>query len=160
MKKLLLKIPVFLLLGVLLMAAPCEKNSDPPDPELGPVVVIKNSKGEEWKIKVELKTTPAEQAKGMMYRWSIEKDRGMLFLYKDTKIRSFWMKNCRFPLDMIFIGSDNKIAGIVHEAKPQTETSLKIDKPSRHVLEVEGGECRAHGVRAGDQVFFFGTGEW
>jgi uncharacterized protein len=160
MKKFFFRTLTFFILGIFLIAAPCENQPDIPDPKLGPVVVIKNSKGEEWKIKVELKTTTAEQAKGMMYRWSIEKDHGMLFLYKDSKIRSFWMKNCRFPLDIIFIGSDKKIAGIVHEAEPYTDTSRKIDKPSQHVLEVEGGECKAHGVMAGGQVYFFGIEGW
>ena len=49
------------------------------------------------------------------------------------------MKNTLIPLDMIFIGSDRKIVGIVENAAPETETPRRVEGLSRYVLEIGGG---------------------
>lgn len=134
----------------------CTRNPKPPDPKGGPAVTIRNSEGEDWTVKVELAVTLEQQRKGLMYRWSLPADQGMLFIYHDAQVRSFWMKNTRIPLDMIFIGSDKRVAGIVENAEPYTDTSRSVDRPSQWVLEVNGGQAREHGIEAGDRVYFFG----
>jgi uncharacterized membrane protein (UPF0127 family) len=55
---------------------------------------------------------------------------------------------------MIFIGKDMKVAGIVANAEPKTDTLRKVDAPSLYVLEVNGGYCASHGVVAGAKVTF------
>ena len=69
---------------------------------------------------VELATTSAQQAKGLMNRSALPNDRGMLFIFPEEKILSFWMKNTLIPLDMIFFNKDKQIVHIVTNAQPCT----------------------------------------
>lgn len=134
----------------------CRGKPRPPEPGAGPTVIIRNQHGEDWIISVELARTESEKIKGLMWRWSLPKDHGMLFIYDAPQVHTFWMKNTRIPLDMIFIGSDLRIAGIVENAEPYTETPRRVELPSQYVLEVNGGESTAHRLAAGNQVFLFG----
>src|SRR5262245_44678642 len=113
----------------------------------------------EWKIpfKVELATTDAEQQKGLMFRAHMDPDAGMLFVFERDSVHTFWMKNTLIPLDMLFIGPDKKIVGIVANAEPQTERGRSVGLPSQYVLEIGGGLSGQLGIRAGQQVEFEGV---
>jgi hypothetical protein len=64
------------------------------------------------------------------------------------------MKNTLIPLDMIFIGADWRIAGIVENAEPRTLTSRDVGVPSQYVLEINGGLSARYGIHAGQLVDF------
>lgn len=119
-----------------------------------PTVVLRNSQGADWTVTVELALTPAEHSRGLMHRQSLAQDHGMLFIFNDVRQRRFWMKNTLIPLDMIFIGPDFRIVGIVANAEPLTETERSVPGISQFVLEVNGGECARHGIKAGDPTTF------
>lgn len=119
-------------------------------------VVIETPTGAQ-RYTVELAIKPLERNKGLMFREQLDDDAGMLFVFEDMRIQSFWMKNTRIPLDMIFIDDDFVIAGIVESAEPLTLTSRKIDKQSRYVLELAGGVSRKRGVAPGQKVAFEGV---
>jgi uncharacterized membrane protein (UPF0127 family) len=104
------------------------------------------------RVRVELALTPDQQARGLMYRASMPEDVGMLFVFPETEIHSFWMKNTPLPLDMIFIDDDQEIVGIVESATPFSTTSRSVGQPSRYVLEVNGGFTAKHGIKAGQAV--------
>ena len=74
----------------------------------------------------------------------------MLFLFEESAPHGFWMKNTLIPLDMIFIGEDGRIVGIVESATPGSTALRDVGAPSRYVLEVNGGWSAARGVRPGD----------
>jgi len=118
----------------------------------GPVVVVHTAAGAAVRVPVELALTRVQQSRGLMYRKDLPEDAGMLFVFPETEVRTFWMKNTVLPLDMIFIGEDLRIVGIVEDAVPFTETSRSVGKPSRYVLEVHAGFCKRHGIAAGDRV--------
>ncbi|MBI1949427.1 MAG: DUF192 domain-containing protein [Deltaproteobacteria bacterium] len=92
-----------------------------------------------------------------MFRERLDADAGMLFVFERTKVQSFWMKNTRLPLDMIFIDDDGTIAGIVEDAEPLTTISRRVPKPSRYVLELMAGSARARGLAVGQRVTFEGV---
>ena len=58
------------------------------------------------KVQVEVARKPAERNLGLMYRKSLGKNKGMLFVFDEEKKQTFVMKNTYIPLDMIFIGRD------------------------------------------------------
>jgi uncharacterized membrane protein (UPF0127 family) len=64
------------------------------------------------------------------------------------------MKNTPLSLDLIFIGSDLRIVGIVERAAPFSTEPLSVAGPSRFVLEVRGGFCQRNGITAGASVRF------
>ena len=106
---------------------------------------------------VELAITGKERERGLMHRDALGEDAGMLFVFEQERVQSFWMKNTLIPLDMIFIAGDGTIAGIVENAEPLTLSSRKIDQPSRYVLELAGGIARKRGIAAGQRVRFEGV---
>ena len=103
-------------------------------------------------FRVELALTPEEHTRGLMYRQHLDADAGMLFISAAPVRQVFWMKNTLIPLDMIFIGGDRRIVGIVENAEPQTLTARQVDAPSQYVLEIGGGLSAQLGLRAGQAV--------
>lgn len=128
-----------------------EANADP-SPTPRAVVTVVTAEQSRFDVRVELARNDEERARGLMYRRTLGVDDGMLFLFPGESVQSFWMRNTYIPLDMIFIRADGSIAGIVENAVPESETPRTVGKPSRYVLEVNGGWCRRNGVKAGDRV--------
>jgi uncharacterized membrane protein (UPF0127 family) len=115
-------------------------------------VVVKTASGGIHPVRVEVAATPEEKERGLMHRRELGAEDGMLFIFEGESERTFWMRNTLIPLDMIFIRADGTIAGIVADAQPLTETPRTIKKPSKYVLEVNGGWAARKGVTEGDTV--------
>jgi uncharacterized membrane protein (UPF0127 family) len=109
------------------------------------------------RLEVELMLSEAHQERGLMYRKSLADDRGMLFVWPEASVHTFWMHNTCIPLDMLFIDDQGYIAGIVENAPTLNDDSRSIDCPVNHVLEVNAGWSRKHGVKAGQRVQFDGV---
>lgn len=98
---------------------------------------------------------------GLSNRNSLDKNTGMLFIFPNKGIYSFWMKNTKIPLDMIWI-DDNKIVYIVKNAPPQAGKTgnLPIYTPSskaNYVLEINGGQVDTYKIKNGDKVTLKGV---
>jgi hypothetical protein len=78
----------------------------------------------------------------------------MLFLFPRAERQSFWMVNTFVPLDMIFIGPDRRVVGVVPDASPLTDDERAVEADSQYVLEVRAGFARAHGIGVGTSVIF------
>jgi uncharacterized membrane protein (UPF0127 family) len=122
-----------------------------------PRVVVATRGGKDVAFEVEVADTPAKREMGLMYRRELAADHGMLFIFPDESVLTFWMKNTPIPLDMVFIGSDLRIVGIVREAVPFTESARTVGLPSRYVLEINGGAAQKRGIDVGDKVRFEGV---
>lgn len=108
-------------------------------------------------FQVEIAGTPEEQAKGLMHRYSLPEDGGMLFAFDSAKIAKFWMKNTLIPLDMIWIYQD-EIVYIEHNAQPCKEEPCQVYGPEQvigYVLEINGGKSRELGIEVGDTISVF-----
>ena len=121
-----------------------------------PQVTIATEQGRELTFQVEVADTPAKRELGLQYRRDLAVDRGMIFLFPGESEHSFWMKNTPIPLDMIFIGRDRKIVGIVEQAVPFSTDSRSVPGASQFVLEINGGLAKRYGIKAGDSVRFHG----
>lgn len=121
-----------------------------------PRVTIATREGGELTFQVEVADTPAKRELGLQYRRDLPVDRGMIFLFPVESEHAFWMKNTPIPLDMIFIGRDRKIVGIVEQALPFSTDSRSVPGASQFVLEINGGLAKRYGIKAGDSVRFHG----
>jgi uncharacterized membrane protein (UPF0127 family) len=122
-----------------------------------PKVVISASDGtQRAAVSVELAVTPGQRQFGLMYREHLAEDAGMLFIFPAAEPLKFWMKHTEIPLDMIFADPAGVVVGIVANATPYSEKSVGPDAPALYVLEVNGGFCARHSVRAGDKMSFVG----
>lgn len=106
------------------------------------------------RVEVELARSDAEQARGLAGRHYVRRGHGMLFVYPDSSHRQFWMRNTYIPLDMIFIGPDHRVVGVVANAPPLTRELRAVDGNSQYVLEVGGGFAARHAIGPGTAVRF------
>lgn len=89
-----------------------------------------------------------------MYRQTMQQNQGMLFVFPDEQIRTFYMKNTFLPLDIIYINANKEIISIVKNARPMDETSLPSEKPAKYVLEINAGLTDAWGIEIGDHISY------
>jgi len=106
------------------------------------------------KISLEVARTPTEQATGLMHRDTIADDRGMLFVFEPARPVGFWMKNVRFPLDMIFLenGQVKAIAPAVPPCQSEPCPTYGPETPVNQVIELRGGRAAELGIRVGDRL--------
>ncbi|RMG83169.1 MAG: DUF192 domain-containing protein [Bacteroidetes bacterium] len=114
--------------------------------------------GEELaKIDIEIADDESQQMMGLMYRKSMDENKGMLFLFdKNDPTTGFWMKNTYISLDIIFADENKKIITIYENTEPLSERSLPPAKPAVYVVEVVAGFVKKHGIKEGD-IFDFKT---
>lgn len=116
-------------------------------------MIVETASGEH-PVVVEVVRSDEERARGLMNRTKLAPEAGMLFVFEESDDHSFWMKNTFLPLDMIFVDEQGRVAGVLDRVPPLTTEPRTIGRPSRYVLEVNGGWAAAHGVRQGDAVRF------
>jgi uncharacterized membrane protein (UPF0127 family) len=115
-------------------------------------VELASRSGKVIPVAVELASTPDARQLGLMYRDQLEPGNGMLFIFPASAPQSFWMKNTKIPLDILFIDDTGKIVRLHARTTPFSEESLPSDAPVRFVLEVPGGYCADNGIGEGDTV--------
>ena len=113
----------------------------------------------EHEFAVDEAKTLDQQARGMMWRDSMDADTGMIFEFEEPKVATIWMKNTSIPLDILFVRSNGKILKIEHSHKPYTQRSASSEAVIAAVVELKGGEAKARGIRPGDVIKhpFFGN---
>lgn len=89
---------------------------------------------------------------GLMYRTSMEKNQGMLFVFPEEEPRAFYMKNTLIALDIIYIDVNKNIVSFQKNAKPNDEASLPSNAPAKYVLEVNAGLADQWELQVGDKI--------
>lgn len=105
-------------------------------------------------LTVEVADSDAERRQGLMGRSSLGEDLGMLFVFEDESLKSFWMKDTMISLDILFINAAKEIIFIAQNTTPQSLEGISSEEPCRYVLEVSAGYVAQHGVAVGDRVSF------
>ena len=102
---------------------------------------------------VEVADTSDAQQLGLMFRESMQDDHGMLFVFANEAPRSFWMKNTKISLDILYFDADRKLV-YLHEDVPPCTTpdcpGYPSHHPARYVLELNAGAAKRLGVERGD----------
>jgi uncharacterized membrane protein (UPF0127 family) len=100
-------------------------------------------------FETELALTPEQRARGLMYRDNAEN--GMLFVYEEERILSFWMRNTKVPLDIAYIKADWTIEP-VQFLYPYDEKGKASQGPVIGALEMPQGWFKAQGLAAGTKI--------
>ena len=111
------------------------------------------------RIHAEVKRSSAEKAKGMMYRDSLPRDQGMLFLNGRPERAAYWMANCKIPLDIIWLGERRQVVEISADTPPCPSGGRDCPafgghEAAQYVLELNGGEAKRHNVTVGSVLQF------
>ncbi|MCE6961439.1 DUF192 domain-containing protein [Cereibacter sphaeroides] len=112
-------------------------------------VEVRTPGGTAVRFSVELADTPAERAKGLMFRESLPRSAGMLFLFDAPQVASFWMRNTLIPLDMIFVSPDGTVKSVHANAVPGDLTPIRGGEGIQSVLEINGGLAGRLGIVPG-----------
>jgi uncharacterized membrane protein (UPF0127 family) len=106
-------------------------------------------------FKVEIADTQEKQALGLMFRDSLPADEGMIFVFPNEAPRSFWMKNCRIPLDIMYFDKELKLVSISANTPPCKVSrcpSYPSKAPAQYVLELNAGTASLLGIGIGDKL--------
>ena len=103
---------------------------------------------------VEIADDEASRELGLMNRYEMPADHGMLFEFPSRAPVTFWMKNTHISLDMIFIDADGSVKGVAAQATPMSEKLIPSNAPVVAVLELNAGQAAKIGLKAGDKVKF------
>jgi len=103
------------------------------------------------KLTAEIAATPAQRETGLMNRFSLKPDTGMLFVFERAEAQAFWMRNTYVALSIAYIGADGKILNI-EDMQPQTDDSHWSKGPALYALEMKKGWFAEKGIGAGESV--------
>ncbi|WP_254604125.1 DUF192 domain-containing protein [Leisingera sp. ANG59] len=113
---------------------------------------------------VEIADDEQERAQGLMFRESMPRGAGMLFVYERPQPAAFWMKNTLIPLDIIFLDQNGLVTSVHENATPGDLTPIPGGDEVFAVLEINGGLARRYGIAPGNQmrheIFSAGSAVW
>ena len=104
-------------------------------------------------INVEIADTPQERTQGLSGRDPLPDHHGLLFVFEEQNPHGFWMKNMKFPIDIIWFASDGRIVGIQEYASPESYPQVFYpDLPALYALEVNAGFVDTFSIQKGDYI--------
>lgn len=104
---------------------------------------------------VEVANTTDAREKGLMHRENLNQNRGMLFIFPEENIYSFWMKNTLITLDIIWLNSNQEIVFISSNNQPcQPDNCLSVNPgiKAKYVLEINAGLSEKIGLGIGQRM--------
>ena len=113
---------------------------------------IITSNGSKHNFLVEVARTEEEKKIGLMFRKTLAKNAGMLFLYKREALRLMWMKNTFIPLDILFIDKKGVIKRVVKRTIPHSLATISSRQSVLAVLELRGGITSILEIKKGDRI--------
>jgi uncharacterized protein len=111
-------------------------------------------------IRAEIMVRPEDMMRGMMFRDSLEPDRGMLFIHRQPGINAYWMYQVRIPLDIIWMDRNRMIVEISPNTPPCSSKSAREcpsfggHVSSQYVLELAGGMAAKYNLLVGEHLDF------
>lgn len=145
---------IFAIMSGLAAPAAAFAAGEPGEPMILPVdsapLIIETAAGER-RFSIEVADDDRERSAGLMFRTRMNDDHGMLFVFENTRRLAFWMKNTPMPLDLVFIGDDGRIVGIL-AGEPYSLAPIAPEAPARFVLELRAGTAEKAGIADGDRV--------
>ena len=102
-------------------------------------------------LRVEVADHGASRRRGLMYRDRVPEGTGMLFMYTEDDVLSYWMLNTRIPLDVAYVDRNRVIRRVVR-LEPFDLVGRSSEVPVRMALEVPAGWFERHGIKEGDRI--------
>ena len=142
----LIALASILAVGVFLLRTGCEQTAMTQHPNSGlPLVRMKVG---DRTFTLEVAKDDVSRTRGLMRRDSMPADHGMIFVFPDSEPRSFWMKNTRIPLDILYLDETGRIVSI-HTMKPYDTTGVPSAGPAKYAIELNAGVAQEIGAQPG-----------
>ena len=109
-------------------------------------------------LSAEIPTTRELMAKGLAVKNELRENESMLFVYEEPSRHSFWMKDMRFPIDIMWVDSNGRIVHIEEKLEPcpfaPVCPSYAPNADSQYVLETVSGFAQRHNIDLGTYIKF------
>ena len=135
----------YFLLTLLILAAGCR--SEQPQSSL-PTVKMQLG-GEQFTL--EIAADGESRERGLMRRDSMPDNHGMIFVFRDSDVLKFWMKDTRIPLDIVYVGPTGDVVA-VKQMKPYDRSTTSSDAPAKWAIELNQGAAVRAGVKVGQTL--------
>lgn len=108
-------------------------------------------------INAEIADTPEKRERGLMNGEGLDQNNGMLFVFPEEGQYPFWMKNMKFPIDIIWINRDYRIVHIEKDAQPCRESCKSYYPKDKaiYVVEVNANFTEIWGIRVNSTTLSF-----
>jgi uncharacterized protein len=135
--------PLVNLLAVLMLAIPLGAH--------GADLPMRTLTIRDQKLMVEVASTEETRATGLMNRFSLRQDHGMLFVFEAPQPLAFYMRNTYIPLSIAFVDAQGRILNI-EDMQPKDESTHWSRGLALYAIEMRQGWFAAKGIGAGDVV--------
>lgn len=108
-------------------------------------------------LQVEVMVSDQDRAMGLMFRPSLPKDHGMLFVFGTSDFHGIWMKNCKFPIDILWLDEERRVVHVTEAVPPCKAEPCPVYEPLRRasfVVELNAHQARREQVAVGATVSF------
>jgi uncharacterized membrane protein (UPF0127 family) len=108
-------------------------------------------------LQSEVMVKDEDRAMGLMFRASLPKDHGMLFVFDQPDFHTIWMKNCKFPIDIVWLDGDRRVVDVAPSVPPCKGEPCPVYQPMRrasYVVEMNAGEAGREKVARGAALDF------
>jgi uncharacterized membrane protein (UPF0127 family) len=98
-----------------------------------------------------------DRAMGLMFRPSLPADRGLLFVFDDVDFHGIWMKNCRFPIDIVWLDEERRVVHVAEAVPPCKADPCPVYTPMKkaaYVVEINAGQARREKAILGSRLEF------
>ena len=108
-------------------------------------------------LQTEVMVKDEDRAMGLMFRPSLPRDHAMLFLFDEPGFHGIWMKNCRFPIDILWLDAQHRIVHVAERVPPCRKEPCPVYQPlqrASYVVELNAGQAKLEKARVGSAVGF------
>lgn len=108
-------------------------------------------------LQAELMIEPADRQMGLMFRPALPPDRGLLFVFEAPDFHGIWMKNCRFPIDIVWLDENRQVVHVSEAAPPCKKDPCPVYTPLRrasYVVEINAGQASREKAVVGSSFDF------
>ena len=108
-------------------------------------------------LQAEVMVSDEDRAMGLMFRPSLPLDRGMIFLFGTSDFHGIWMKNCKFPIDILWLDEERRVVHVAEAVPPCKAEPCPVYNPMRKaswVIELNAGQARREKAVLGSTVRF------
>lgn len=108
-------------------------------------------------LQVELMVKDEDRAMGLMFRPDLPQDRGLLFVFEEAGFHGIWMKNCRFPIDIVWLDATGRVVHLAEAVPPCAKEPCPVYQPMRkavYVVELNAGQARREKAAVGAELKF------
>ena len=108
-------------------------------------------------LTLELMIQPVDREMGLMFRPSLPQDRALLFIFERLDFHAIWMKNCKFPIDIVWLDEKKKVVHVEESVPPCRVTNCPVYAPQQraaYVVELNAGQARREKAAVGSLIGF------